>query len=345
MNKKKGYTIISNLVLTDDSLTGKDKLVYWAVKSFAHNKDWSIPGEATLHELTGVSQQHISKHTSHLEERGYMRVERRGGQRTNKYWLTPIDRLEARLYSSGSHSQGDDSQLRQDDSHLRKSQGVEPADATTGTQESASEEGQVRNTSGKKQTERPNSSEERESSAALEVGPLSLQESETHGVNSDASQSEDDGARGADDSRDLFQRSFTATQLLAMLKMNQYKNLSRTLSKYFLDLFVQYYSQAIAAPYILVEAEATKAESQAHLLVVRFLQYIASRDCLMRTLEGYGDEMEQFVAFAFRNVDAWAYRQERLIGNLLSHFNAIINKYARVRSFQISVDDAVRQAG
>jgi hypothetical protein len=96
MKHSKPFTILPNQVLKDKRLSHADKIIYWAISTFAYGtKDIAYPGNEALFELTGILSQHISKHTTNLRDCGYIEIifDKRTarGYPKIKYRILPVD--------------------------------------------------------------------------------------------------------------------------------------------------------------------------------------------------------------------------------------------------------------
>ena len=80
----------------DKQVRHNDLRVYIAIASFVGNKDKCWASVRKISERSGVHASHVSEHTKHLAELGYIRVVRLGKRRNNVYTTTktflPIDR-------------------------------------------------------------------------------------------------------------------------------------------------------------------------------------------------------------------------------------------------------------
>ena len=85
---EKGYTLVPNFVFQTKLLTGKAKLVYAMLLSYAWgNKDSAFPGQERLAADCGNSVRSIYTAIKELETNGFITVIRRGLGRTNLYVL------------------------------------------------------------------------------------------------------------------------------------------------------------------------------------------------------------------------------------------------------------------
>ena len=84
-----GFAQIPNGLICNGSISTTAKAVYMAIASFAYGmQDKSYPGQATLQAYTGASESTVRRAISELQSSGWLRVQRRGLNRTNIYWLT-----------------------------------------------------------------------------------------------------------------------------------------------------------------------------------------------------------------------------------------------------------------
>ena len=345
--KEKGYTNTANFVLTDKRLSGKDKLVYWAIKAHAFGKkNWSIPGNETISRLSGASNKHISTHTQKLEDTGYIKVVQRGGGKSNKYFLLPLKVAPGGFVSTESHDADDDSQFRrddshltQDDSHLRTTEADKPPVDTTHDGGVMGEELQGRNTSRKKETTTFTPEEEKKTDAAVEPGKkpgsISLQESET--------QAEDSGKMNTSEGRpfplntyDAQNEEFTPSEMLATLRSNSAANEWMDAAEFcFIRIFQDEYSKSEGTEYLLLGGDLAKAKSQARVLIDRFAQYIVKLDDGDFNFGWLVAELQDFIVFAFKDKKGWVYKGNTPgIGLLLHAFSTVINRYEKKKHLE-----------
>jgi hypothetical protein len=355
MAKLKNYTAISNLVLFDERLTSKDKLIYWAIKYFAFkDKDWAIPGLTTIAKLTGYSARHISTSIQHLEELGYLKVIRRGGKKSNKYILTSIAELNRRNSATENGSTSVDSQFRQDDSrfdqhdsHLGTTQADGHRVDTSQNSDSSREELQGeelqggKNTSINKKSERLNTGEEKQSdlnAGEKKLDSLSLQESKTNGSIAGTIAS-GDGSATPSNTGIAFTKLFSASELLSRLKSNSQN--SNVIANYMLEIFKVNYELTEGSSYVLVNDQIEKALRLSITAFKWFVEYLGSHESPPMTIEHYCDEMEKFIAFAFRNKKDWAFKDSLPVLELFHHnFTSLVNRYDKRRAFERSIEEA-----
>lgn len=85
---QKGYTLLPNYVLHHKSLSGRAKLVYALLLSFAWgDKDSSFPGQERLAKECGSSSRSVWSAIRELEKAKFITVIRRGLGKTNVYVL------------------------------------------------------------------------------------------------------------------------------------------------------------------------------------------------------------------------------------------------------------------
>lgn len=85
---EKGYTLVPNFVLQTKIISGKAKLVYAMLLSYAWgNKDSAFPGQDRLAKDCGSSPRTVWAAIKELEKNGFITVIRRGLGRTNVYIL------------------------------------------------------------------------------------------------------------------------------------------------------------------------------------------------------------------------------------------------------------------
>lgn len=85
---EKGYTLIPNYVLQTNRISGRAKLVYAMLLSYAWgNKDSSFPGQDTLAEGCGSSPRSVWSAIKELEKAKFITIIRRGLGKTNVYVL------------------------------------------------------------------------------------------------------------------------------------------------------------------------------------------------------------------------------------------------------------------
>jgi hypothetical protein len=90
-----GFTAIPNVVLVDTSLSCQARLCYATLRYFAWQDEDCWPGQEALAILMGCSDRTLRSYIAELVSEGWVRVERRGLGRTNRYVLTIPDRKPA----------------------------------------------------------------------------------------------------------------------------------------------------------------------------------------------------------------------------------------------------------
>ena len=85
---QRGYTLVPNFVLQTKLISGKAKLVYAMLLSYAWgNKDSAFPGQERLAKDCGSSPRTVWAAIKELEKNGFVTVIRRGLGKTNVYIL------------------------------------------------------------------------------------------------------------------------------------------------------------------------------------------------------------------------------------------------------------------
>jgi DNA-binding MarR family transcriptional regulator len=87
---KTGFVQLPNFILTDKKLSAYAKLSYALLLSYAWQKDSCFPGQERMSNDLGVSRQYLSKALKELQESNYIRVERRGLNKTNVYTILSV---------------------------------------------------------------------------------------------------------------------------------------------------------------------------------------------------------------------------------------------------------------
>jgi len=90
-----GWVRVSNLVLSDPSVSRDAKLLYQILSMFSFTKRVAWPGQETLSGLLGVKRNAIRKWTKELTERGLVVLTQRGSNKTNYYHLPTLDQVYA----------------------------------------------------------------------------------------------------------------------------------------------------------------------------------------------------------------------------------------------------------
>lgn len=86
-----GFTAVPNVVLVDAELSVQSRLTYAMLRYYAWQSEDCWPGQKTLSGLLGCSERSLRVYVQELSEAGWVRVERRGLGRTNRYVLTVPD--------------------------------------------------------------------------------------------------------------------------------------------------------------------------------------------------------------------------------------------------------------
>ncbi len=87
---KTGFVQLPNFILTDSKLSSYAKLSYALLLSYAWQKDSCFPGQERMANDLGVSRQYLSKALNELQDSNYIKVERRGLNKTNIYTILSI---------------------------------------------------------------------------------------------------------------------------------------------------------------------------------------------------------------------------------------------------------------
>ena len=107
-----GFTSVPNLLLYHSDLSAGAKLVYIGLLSYAwreagygprRRKEAVFPGQETLATDLGLGRRSVIRHLGELEEKGFVRVERRGLGKTNIYRLPALTSV-CQIGTSGSAS-------------------------------------------------------------------------------------------------------------------------------------------------------------------------------------------------------------------------------------------------
>ena len=85
---REGFVQVPNRILRDPDLSPGAKLVYAGILSYAWKEESAWPGHERLGIDLGVHRNTIGRMIRELQERGYLRVQRRGQGKTNIYTLT-----------------------------------------------------------------------------------------------------------------------------------------------------------------------------------------------------------------------------------------------------------------
>lgn len=82
-----GFTQIPNMLLNDKDLTFVAKIVYAKLLSYAWNNNRVFPGQERMAEEIGSTKSTVNRGIQELEEKGWLKIERRGQGQTNLYTL------------------------------------------------------------------------------------------------------------------------------------------------------------------------------------------------------------------------------------------------------------------
>lgn len=93
---KTGFVQLPNFILTDKKLSAYAKLSYALLLSYAWQKDSCFPGQERMASDLGVSDRYLRQALKELQEYNYIKVERRGLNKTNIYTILSVsDRWQA----------------------------------------------------------------------------------------------------------------------------------------------------------------------------------------------------------------------------------------------------------
>jgi hypothetical protein len=96
----RGYTVVSNAVLFDPTVSPGAKTTYALLLSFAWQAARAFPGQQRLAKILGVSDRHVRRYLSELIAKAYIQVKRRGLGKTNLYMISDLSRI-GRITSAG----------------------------------------------------------------------------------------------------------------------------------------------------------------------------------------------------------------------------------------------------
>ena len=82
---RRGFTQIPNVILTSPKLSGGAKLAYAMLLSYAMQKDECWPGQDSLGVDMGVSRQTANQYLKELQQKGFIKIRRRGQGKSNLY--------------------------------------------------------------------------------------------------------------------------------------------------------------------------------------------------------------------------------------------------------------------
>ena len=87
---KTGFIQLPNYILTDKKLSAYAKLSYALLLSYAWQKDSCFPGQERMASDLGVSDRYLRQALKELQDYNYIRVERRGLNKTNIYTILSV---------------------------------------------------------------------------------------------------------------------------------------------------------------------------------------------------------------------------------------------------------------
>lgn len=87
---KTGFVQLPNFILIDKDLSAYAKLSYALLLSYAWQKDSCFPGQERMAADLGVSDRYLRQALKELQDHNYIRVERRGLNKTNVYTILSI---------------------------------------------------------------------------------------------------------------------------------------------------------------------------------------------------------------------------------------------------------------
>ncbi len=90
-NEAAGFTILPNLVLMSFQLSNPAKLLYALLRHFARQNGRCWPGQARLGIHLGLHERQIRNLLKELTEGRLITIERLDYNKTNRYWLEPLD--------------------------------------------------------------------------------------------------------------------------------------------------------------------------------------------------------------------------------------------------------------
>src|SRR3954453_2456231 len=82
-----GFTQLPNFLLNDPDVSANAKIVYAKLLSYAWTNDRVFPGQETMVGDIGLSQPSIARAVHELQEKEWLRIQRRGQGKTNVYIL------------------------------------------------------------------------------------------------------------------------------------------------------------------------------------------------------------------------------------------------------------------
>jgi hypothetical protein len=82
-----GFTQVPNFILVSEKVSVGAKLTYAMLLKYAWQDDYCFPGQDTLATDLGVGKRSVVRWTKELEEAKFLKVEKRGLGKTNRYIL------------------------------------------------------------------------------------------------------------------------------------------------------------------------------------------------------------------------------------------------------------------
>jgi hypothetical protein len=83
----RGFTQVNNGLLRNTEVSHSARYLYILLMSRCFSREFSYPGETTLSKEMGVSEVSIISYKKELEDKGWIKVKRRGQGKTNLYFL------------------------------------------------------------------------------------------------------------------------------------------------------------------------------------------------------------------------------------------------------------------
>ncbi len=82
-----GFTQVPNFILVSKKVSVGAKLTYAMLLKYAWQKDFCYPGQERLADDIGVTKRSVVTFMKELESAGFIKIERRGQGRPNRYIL------------------------------------------------------------------------------------------------------------------------------------------------------------------------------------------------------------------------------------------------------------------
>lgn len=82
-----GYTQVPNALLKSQTVSPGAKLTYAMLLSYAWQNDYCFPGQERLAQDMGSGQRSVVRYIKELEEKGFLKITRRGLGKPNLYEL------------------------------------------------------------------------------------------------------------------------------------------------------------------------------------------------------------------------------------------------------------------